>query len=54
MVNICQIYSHLSESDSFCTAVSQDGRSYNPKLFMLAEDVLSKPPICQSMSAVSI
>lgn len=31
---------HLSKSDLFCAAVSQDGRSYSPQLFKLAEDVL--------------
>ena len=39
---ICQIYCHLSAVDVFCTAVSQDGRSYSPQLFTLAEDVLSR------------
>lgn len=28
--------------DVFCSAVSQDGRSYSPQLFSLAEDVLSR------------
>lgn len=40
VLNICRIYVNLKESDSFCLAVSQDGRSYSPKLFVLAEDVL--------------
>ncbi|KAK4037381.1 ubiquitin conjugation factor E4 A isoform X1 [Daphnia magna] len=39
---ICQIYCHLSDADEFCTAVSQDGRSYSSQLFELAEDVLSR------------
>lgn len=40
MLDICQIYVNLKESDSFCLAVSQDGRSYSPQLFTLAEEVL--------------
>ncbi|KAJ9594013.1 hypothetical protein L9F63_014573, partial [Diploptera punctata] len=40
VMDICKIYVHLYESDSFCLAVSQDGRSYSPQLFTLAEDVL--------------
>lgn len=40
VMNICKIYVNLKESDSFCLAVSQDGRSYSPQLFTLAEDVL--------------
>ncbi|CAG2056146.1 unnamed protein product, partial [Timema podura] len=40
VLNICKIYVHLVDSDAFCSAVSQDGRSYNPQLFSLAEDVL--------------
>ena len=32
----------MSDSDAFCIAVSQDGRSYSPKLFELAEDVLPR------------
>jgi ubiquitin conjugation factor E4 A len=32
----------LSSVDVFCTAVSQDERSYSPQLFGLAEDVLSR------------
>ena len=42
VMDICKIYVHLYESDSFCLAVSQDGRSYSPQLFTLAEDVLGK------------
>lgn len=41
-MNICKIYVHLYESDTFCLAVSQDGRSYSPQLFSLAEVVLRK------------
>nr|CAD7430448.1 unnamed protein product [Timema monikensis] len=40
VLNICKIYVHLVDSDAFCSAVSQDGRSYSPQLFSLAEDVL--------------
>lgn len=40
VIDICKIYVHLYESDSFCLAVSQDGRSYSPILFPQAEDVL--------------
>lgn len=42
VLNICKIYVHLYESDAFCLAVSQDGRSYSPQLFGLAEDVLGE------------
>lgn len=42
VMDICKIYVHLHESDSFCLAVSQDGRSYSPHLFTYAEDVLGK------------
>lgn len=40
VLNICKIYVNLKESDSFCLAISQDGRSYSPQLFKYAEDVL--------------
>lgn len=41
--NICQIYINLGEdSDNFCLAVSQDGRSYSHSLFGQAEVVLCK------------
>lgn len=41
--NICQIYINLGEdSDNFCLAVSQDGRSYSHSLFDQAEVVLCK------------
>lgn len=39
---ICSIYINLQESEAFCLAVSQDGRSYSPQLFTYAEEVLSK------------
>ena len=40
VLSICEIYINLSQSESFTLAVSQDGRSYSPKLFKLAQDVL--------------
>lgn len=40
VLDICKIYVHLKESETFCLAVSQDGRSYSPQLFKQAEDVL--------------
>ncbi|KAL3285242.1 hypothetical protein HHI36_019352 [Cryptolaemus montrouzieri] len=40
VLKICKIYINLKESDAFCLAVSQDGRSYSPNLFSLAEGVL--------------
>lgn len=42
VMKICKIYINLKESDEFCLAVSHDGRSYSPKLFTQAEDVLGK------------
>ncbi|XP_039292450.1 ubiquitin conjugation factor E4 A isoform X2 [Nilaparvata lugens] len=42
VLNICRIYTHLGQSDEFCKAVSRDGRSYNPKLFHLARNVLAR------------
>lgn len=40
VLEICHIYIHLSSSDSFCLAVSQDGRSYSSQLFSYAENIL--------------
>ncbi|XP_037828804.1 uncharacterized protein LOC119616505 isoform X3 [Lucilia sericata] len=40
VLEICHIYINLSSSDSFCLAVSQDGRSYSSKLFSYAENIL--------------
>lgn len=40
VLSICEIYINLSESEAFTLAVSQDGRSYSPELFKLAENVL--------------
>lgn len=39
---ICQIYVNLRESDSFCLAVSQDGRSYSHSLFTFAGQTLGE------------
>ncbi|XP_015436791.1 PREDICTED: ubiquitin conjugation factor E4 A [Dufourea novaeangliae] len=40
VLNICEIYINLSQFESFTLAVSQDGRSYSPELFKLADSVL--------------
>ncbi|XP_014600806.1 PREDICTED: ubiquitin conjugation factor E4 A [Polistes canadensis] len=40
VLDICKIYVNLSENKSFTLAVSQDGRSYSPKLFKSADQVL--------------
>ncbi|KAJ6640137.1 Ubiquitin conjugation factor E4 A [Pseudolycoriella hygida] len=40
VLDICHIYTNLQNSKPFCLAVSQDGRSYSPKLFEYAEQVL--------------
>lgn len=40
VMEICHIYINLSACDSFCLAVSQDGRSYSSSLFEYAETVL--------------
>lgn len=42
VLEICRIYTNLQTSRAFCLAVSQDGRSYSPKLFEYAEQVLGK------------
>lgn len=42
VLEICRIYTNLQECDAFCLAVSQDGRSYSPKLFEYAEQVLTR------------
>ncbi|XP_066250043.1 ubiquitin conjugation factor E4 A [Euwallacea similis] len=42
VLEIIKIYVNLKESDEFCLAVSQDGRSYSLSLFNLAEEVLIK------------
>lgn len=39
---ICSIYLNLKESDEFCLAITQDGRSYSPELFKFAENTLIK------------
>lgn len=38
--DICNLYVVLGASERFCAAVSDDGRSYSPQLFTLAEAVL--------------
>ncbi|XP_037957885.1 ubiquitin conjugation factor E4 A isoform X2 [Teleopsis dalmanni] len=40
VIEICHIYINLSESDRFCLAISQDGRSYSSQLFSYAENIL--------------
>ncbi|KAI5721312.1 hypothetical protein M8J77_019052 [Diaphorina citri] len=42
VLNICKMYVHLGSNEQFCAAVSQDGRSYSPQLFTLAEGVLAR------------
>lgn len=42
VLDICRMYVELSSSERFCAAVSDDGRSYSPQLFTLAEAVLGK------------
>ena len=37
---ICSIYTHYVKCDSFLQAVSSDGRSYSPELFVQAKSVL--------------
>ncbi|CAG9786753.1 unnamed protein product [Diatraea saccharalis] len=38
--DICRMYVELGTNERFCAAVSDDGRSYSPQLFTLAEAVL--------------
>lgn len=40
VLEICHIYINLSNSDAFCLAISQDGRSYSTQLFSYAETIL--------------
>ncbi|XP_017069952.2 ubiquitin conjugation factor E4 A [Drosophila eugracilis] len=40
VMEISHIYINLSADDSFCLAVSQDGRSYSEQLFGYAENIL--------------
>lgn len=40
VLEICRIYINLEKCDGFCLSVSQDGRSYSPKLFEYTEQVL--------------
>lgn len=39
---ICHLYLNLKESDEFCLAITQDGRSFSPDLFNYAENTLIK------------
>nr|XP_023015163.1 ubiquitin conjugation factor E4 A [Leptinotarsa decemlineata] len=39
---ICSIYVNLKDDESFCAAISRDGRSYSAELFVLAQNVLAK------------
>lgn len=40
VLDICRMYVELGTNERFCAAVSDDGRSYSPHLFTLAEAVL--------------
>lgn len=40
VLDICRMYVELGNNERFCNAVSDDGRSYSPQLFTLAETVL--------------
>ncbi|KAJ2949120.1 hypothetical protein O0L34_g6062 [Tuta absoluta] len=40
VLDICRMYVELGTNERFCAAVSDDGRSYSPQLFTLAEAVL--------------
>ncbi|CAH2096167.1 unnamed protein product [Euphydryas editha] len=40
VLDICRMYVELGNNERFCAAVSDDGRSYSPQLFSLAEAVL--------------
>ncbi|ELU16797.1 hypothetical protein CAPTEDRAFT_225184 [Capitella teleta] len=40
--NICRLYLNLSKSESFCSAIIRDGRSYSHDLFVQAGRVLMK------------
>lgn len=40
VLDICRMYVELGNNERFCAAVSDDGRSYSPQLFTLAEAVL--------------
>lgn len=41
VAEICDIYLNLGSEDSFCQAISRDGRSYSEELFPLAQEVLN-------------
>lgn len=40
--DITQIYLNLGDNEAFCMAVSADGRSYSPELFIKTNSVLQK------------
>ncbi|CAH0691866.1 unnamed protein product [Spodoptera exigua] len=42
VLDICRMYVELGSNERFCAAVSDDGRSYSPQLFTLAEAVLAR------------
>ncbi|KAJ8722101.1 hypothetical protein PYW08_004503 [Mythimna loreyi] len=42
VLDICRMYVELGNNERFCAAVSDDGRSYSPQLFTLAEAVLAR------------
>lgn len=42
VTEICRIYVHFQNCDSFLSSVSRDGRSYSPELFQQAIEVLLK------------
>ncbi|XP_045518341.1 ubiquitin conjugation factor E4 A [Pieris brassicae] len=42
VLDICRMYVELGSNERFCAAVSDDGRSYSPQLFTLAETVLAR------------
>ncbi|XP_042225392.1 ubiquitin conjugation factor E4 A-like isoform X2 [Homarus americanus] len=54
--DICTIYTHLFNSAEFCLAVSGDGRSYTPELFIKAYDVLyriGRAPLAEELHLVA-
>jgi hypothetical protein len=42
VTNICKVYINFNSCSAFIEAVSRDGRSYSPELFLQAEGVLLK------------
>lgn len=54
--DICRMYVELGNNERFCAAVSDDGRSYSPQLFSLAETVLVRiggGPLISSLREVA-